>query len=103
MTQPVAPQTFDPDRRLAIVGLILSLVVPPVGAIVSSVVLIRARRARRVEPAAIGGFVIGIVGSLVFVAAVFYVMQVLAGTVGPCAELGPGTHQQGLFTYDCES
>ncbi|MBN9240153.1 MAG: hypothetical protein BGO97_10605 [Micrococcales bacterium 70-64] len=97
MTQPSA----ETGRRIAIVGLLLALVVPPAGAVLSSAVLIRARRTGRNDPAALAGIIIGTIGTLVFVAATWYVLQVLGGQVGACAELGPGTHQQGLFTYQC--
>jgi len=94
-------QTPDTSRRAAVVGLVLALVVPPAGAVLSSVVLIRARRTGRKEPAALAGIIIGTIGTLVFIAATLYVLQVLGGQIGACAELGPGTHQQGLFTYEC--
>ena len=97
-----AVQGSAPRDRTAVLGLILALVVPPAGVVLSSVAQIRARRTGRKEPAALAGIIIGIIGSIVFVAAVWYMLQVLAGTVGPCAELGPGVHQQGIYTYNCE-
>lgn len=88
-------------RQLAILGLVLSLTISVAGLVVSLVALIRARRAGRWEPAAIAGIVVGIIGIGVFFLALWYVVQLLEGQVGPCQGLEPGTYGEGRFTYEC--
>lgn len=90
-----------PGRRLGVVGLVLALTLSGVGIMVSVVALITSARAKRRNVPALAGIVLGTVGSLAFLAALWFIVQLLAGNIGPCAELGPGTHTDGLATYEC--
>ncbi len=90
-----------PGRRLAVVGLLLSLTVSVVGIAVSIVALVTSARAGFRNKTAIAGIVLGFMGLIAFAAALWFIVQFFAGNVGPCAELGPGTHEDGLVTYEC--
>lgn len=92
-----------PGRRLGVVGLVLALTVSVVGIVVSVVALITSARARRRNVPAVAGVIFGALGTLVFLAALWFIVQFFAGNIGPCAELGPGTHTDGLATYECGS
>lgn len=99
------PDTADteeyPGRRLGLIGLLLACTVNVVGLTVSTIALVRSARAGRRNPAAAGGIVIGALSTIVLVAVFYYVLGVLDGDVGVCADLGPGTHQEGMMTYTC--
>ncbi|MBX3100742.1 MAG: hypothetical protein KF761_14340 [Salinibacterium sp.] len=88
-------------RKLAILGLVLSLTISVAGLVVSVVALVKARRAGRWDPAAIAGIIVGVIGIGVFFLALWYVLQLLEGQVGPCQGLEPGTYGEGRFTYEC--
>lgn len=90
-----------PGRRLGIAGLVLALTVSVVGTVVSVVALIMSARAKRRNAPAVAGIVFGVLGTLAFLATLWFIVQFFAGNIGPCAELGPGTHTDGLATYDC--
>lgn len=99
----VTEQTAVPrsTRQLAILGLVLSLTISVAGLVVSIIALVQARRAGRWDPAAIAGIIVGIIGIGVFFLALWYVLQLLEGQVGPCQGLAPGTYGEGRFTYEC--
>lgn len=99
----VTEQTALPrgTRQLAILGLVLSLTISVAGLVVSIIALIRARRGGRWDPAAIAGIIVGVIGIGVFFLALWYVLQLLEGQVGPCQGLEPGTYGEGTFTYEC--
>jgi hypothetical protein len=99
--QPAASDDF-PGRKLGVIGLLLACTLNFVGLIVSLVALTISHRNGVRNPAAVAGIVIGAVATVVLVAATFYVVGVLDGDVGVCAELGPGVHEQGTMTYTCE-
>lgn len=90
-----------PGRRLGVIGLIFAMTVSVVGIVVSIVALITSMRAKRRNPAAVAGIVLGALGTVAFVFAFWFIVQFFAGNIGPCAELGPGTHSDGLATYEC--
>ena len=77
--QGYPPQGYYPPPRqgppvLAIVGLLLAFVVPPIGVIVSIVALVRARRGGNGRGLAIGGIVAGTITTLLGAAAVVAVI-----------------------------
>ncbi len=90
-----------PGRRLGIVGLVLSLTVSVVGVFVSAAALLQSARAKERNVPAVAGLVFGLLGTVAFVLALWFIVQFFAGNIGPCAELGPGTHKDGLATYEC--
>lgn len=90
-----------PGAKLAVAGLILSLTVSIVGLTVSIIALVVSLRARQRNPTAIAGIILGVLGTAVFFLALWYLMQLLTGQTGPCARLGPGTHGEGIMTFDC--
>ena len=96
-----ATDTHDSGSKLGALGLVLSLFAGPVGTVVSAVALVKSKRRGIVDPAATAGVSLGIITTLVFLVALWFIVQFFAGTIGPCAELGPGTHETGLVTYEC--
>ena len=96
-----ATDTRASDTKLGVLGLVLSLFAGPVGVVVSVVALVKSKRRGTNVPAAIAGVALGLFTTLVFGLALWLIVQFFAGTIGPCAELGPGTHETGLATYQC--
>lgn len=90
-----------PGKRLGVLGLIFALTVAVVGIVVSLVAVIRSARAGHRNIPALAGLVIGVLGTVVFFLAFWFIVQFFSGDIGPCAELGPGTHDEGLVTYEC--
>lgn len=99
------PETSDakfPGRQLGVVGLIFSCLLPIVGAVVSAIAWVASRRARQRNGPAIAGMVIGILGTVVFAAGVWYFFGFWEGNVGPCADRGSGVYEDGIYTYSCQ-
>lgn len=100
---PAAP--VSDGKTLGVVGVILAILIPLVGLIVSIVARGQSKRAGVPNGAATAGIVIsiilmvlGIILSIVFAvsgAALF------GGLAQVCAELGPGVHEVGGVTYTC--
>lgn len=97
---PLTPAPY-PGQRLGVVGLILGCLLGIVGVIVSLIALVLSLKSGNRNTAAVVGIVIGTLATAVLVAGTFYMVGVLDGNVGVCAELGPGPHTQGLMTYTC--
>lgn len=91
-----------PGKRLAVVGLVLALTMSVAGLVVSVIALIMSARHNHSNSTAVAGIVIGVIGSAVFGFALFFLIQFFSTIPDPCIELGPGTHQNGLITYECE-
>jgi len=99
-TDTEVPPEFA-GRKLGLIGLLLACTLSLVGLVVSLVALIVSVRNGRKNPAAIAGIIIGAIATVVVIAGTVYIVGVLDGTVGVCAELGPGEHKQGIMTYTC--
>lgn len=100
-TATATEATQYPGKKLGLLGLLLACTVSVVGLIVSCVALVISLRHGSRNPAAIGGIIIGILGTAVLVAGVFYFVGVLDGNVGVCADREPGVYEEGLMTYTC--
>ncbi len=96
-----AQVTETRTKSLATIGLLFSFFLGPVGLVICVIALFRSRRRGGSEPAAIAGVIVGALSSMVFIAAMWFIASFFSGQIGPCAELGPGTHEVGLVTYEC--
>lgn len=91
-----------PGKKLGILGLIMSCVIGAVGLVISSIALVVSLRARHRNAPALAGVIIGFLTTTALVLGIAYFASFWEGSVGPCAELGPGVHREGLITYSCE-
>lgn len=91
-----------PGKKLGVLGLILSCVLGVVGLIVSSIALVVSLGSRHRNTPALAGVIIGLLTTIALALGILYFYNFWEGNVGPCAELGPGLHRDGLFTYSCE-
>jgi len=90
-----------PGKRLGMVGLVLALTVSVAGLVVSVIALLISARHKHANSTAVAGIIFGVIGSAVFGFALFFLIQFFSTVTDPCIELGPGTHQDGLITYEC--
>lgn len=99
---PVPTVNDYAGKKLGILGLILSCAFGAVGLIVSSIALAISARAHRRNVPALWGIVIGLLTTVAFIIGMWYFLNFWEGNTGPCAELGPGVHRDGLVTYSCD-
>jgi hypothetical protein len=95
------PTGEDPGRTLGIVGLILSFFTALIGLIVSAIGLSKSRKAGFKNTPALIGVIIGAIGTVAVVIGIIVAVSVVGAAAAKCAELGPGTHQEGGVTYRC--
>lgn len=99
----VAPTDLEfPGKKLGVLGLILSCVLGAAGLLISVIALAASVRAGHRNSAAVAGIIIGFLTTTALVLGIVYFTSFWEGSVGPCAELGPGIHRDGLVTYSCE-
>lgn len=94
-----APQV--PGRGLAIAGLILAILTPPIGLILSIVALVKLRRNGGRTGAAIAGIVIGALFTIGMIIGAVTLISVMSQLFSVCANLGPGVWEVGGMTYTC--
>lgn len=103
-TVDLAPATV-PGRGLAIAAFVLAFVVPPVGAILGIVALVKLRKNGGKQGLAIAAIVLGAlftIGWIIFAVAMTAVLAGAVGLVAACAELGPGVWDIDGTTITCE-
>jgi hypothetical protein len=104
-TPPGAPyqQTGaeDPGKTLGIVGLILSFFTALIGLIVSAIALSKSKKAGFKNTPALVGVIIGAIGTVIAIILIISTIALAGAAANKCAELGPGTHQEGGVTYTC--
>jgi hypothetical protein len=90
-----------PGRTLGIVGLILAFVASPIGLVLSIIAMVQSKKAGAKNGFALAGIIIGVLGTIIIIAAIIGAIS-LAGAFGElCAELGSGVHEQGNTTITC--
>lgn len=90
-----------PGRGLAIAGLVLAVVAPLIGLILSLVAAARLRRAGAPQGLAVAGIVIGAVLTIVGIIVGVTAWATLSNLLSLCAELGPGVWDVDGVTYTC--
>ncbi|WP_145978679.1 hypothetical protein [Granulicoccus phenolivorans] len=91
----------DPGKTMGLVGLILAIVIPLVGLIVSIIARGKSKAAGFKNTLATVGIIIGAVFLLGQIIGGIVMGVSLGGIAAKCAELGPGTHVVGGVTYTC--
>lgn len=91
----------DPGKTMGLVGLILAIVIPLVGLIVSIIARGKSKAAGFKNTLATAGIVVGALLLLGQMIAGIVMGVSLAGVAAKCAELGPGVHVEGGVTYTC--
>ncbi|MFT4306078.1 MAG: hypothetical protein QM604_04215 [Microbacterium sp.] len=84
---PVAPPALPlPGRALGVAGFVLSLLAAfaPVGLVLSLVAFVQGRRARRTNGLALGGVILGAVGTVVLIVVAVASVVTLAGQTELC-------------------
>lgn len=100
---PVAPPA-TPGKGLAIVGFVLAFLIPPVGAIISIIALVKLNKSGGSKGLAIAGIILGVlftIGWIIFAIAMAALIAGAAGLIGMCAELGPGVWDVDGTTITC--
>jgi uncharacterized membrane protein len=109
MTQPppgyYTPVPSPPGRTLGLIGLILAIVAPLVGLVVSIVARSQSQQAGLPNPMARAGIIVSVVllvlGTVLLVAAGLGGFALFKGIFDMCQQLGPGVHQVNGVTYTC--
>lgn len=101
-----APQAIgeDPGKTLAIIGLVVTLMVPLaglIGIILSAVARRKSRKAGHKNTLALAGIIIGIIVTLCEILVTALIVMTFAHLITTCAELGPGVYKQGATTITC--
>ena len=98
---PAAGARPAPGRGLAIAGLVLAVVAPLIGLIVSLVAAAKLRRAGAPKGVAVAGIIIGAVLTVVGIVVGIVVGVTFSNLLALCAELGPGVWDVDGVTYTC--
>ena len=105
--QPVAhsmPETNNgdyPGKTLGVVGIILAIIMPIVGLIISIIAHKQSKKAGHTNAIAKAGIIVGSILTALGIIASIIMIIVLVPVFQKCNELGPGVHQQGNVTYTC--
>jgi hypothetical protein len=106
MTTPApAPAPVSDGKTLGIVGVVLAILLPLIGLIVSIVARGQSKRAGVSNTPATAGIVISII--LIVLGIIFAIIFAVAGAsifgnlAQICATYGPGVHEIGGVTYTC--
>ncbi|RJT95230.1 DUF4190 domain-containing protein [Arthrobacter frigidicola] len=86
----------NPGRTLGIVGLILAVVVAPVGLILSIVALVKSKKAGMGNGLAVAGIIVGALFTILLVLAILLLVAAapFIGEVAEfCEQAGPGLHE----------
>ncbi|PRB16014.1 DUF4190 domain-containing protein [Microbacterium sp. MYb62] len=95
------PTPTPPGRVLSIVGLVLAVLVAPVGLIISIVAAVKLSKAKEPKGLAIAGIIVGALITIFWIVVLIIVFTLLAAVIGMCAELGPGVWQVDGVNYRC--
>ncbi|GAB4084245.1 hypothetical protein GCM10028784_08750 [Myceligenerans cantabricum] len=110
---PQAPQSYgqpmagaeDPGKTMGVVGLVLAILLPLVGLIVSIIARNKSKEAGFQNGMAKAGIIVSIVLMALGIIVGVVVGIVGAGAIGQlaevCADLGPGDHVVDGVTYNC--
>jgi heme/copper-type cytochrome/quinol oxidase subunit 2 len=108
MTQSVPNQPYtqqpvgeDPGKTMGIVGLVLAFVASVIGLIVSAIAYNKSKKAGFKNTPALVGIIIGALSTLITIIVIIVSVASFSALMNKCAELGPGTHQEGGVTYTC--
>ncbi|ARJ06469.1 hypothetical protein GCM10010988_17240 [Cnuibacter physcomitrellae] len=99
------PGTDFPGKTLGIVGLILAILIPLVGLILSIVARVQSKKAGYKNTLATAGIIVGAV--LIALYIILWIVIAIAaasaigGAVEMCQQLGPGTWEINGVTYTC--
>jgi len=86
---------------LSIVGLILAIVVAPVGLVISIVAAVKLGKAGQPKGLAIAGIIVGALITIFWIVVLILAFAVLAALIGMCGDLGPGVWEVDGVTYRC--
>lgn len=104
---PAAPGTAPvvPGKGLGIAGLVLAIVLPLIGLIVSIIAKAKSKKAGVKNTPATAGIIVGAiltaVGIIVAIIIVAVSASLVGGVVEMCGELGPGVWEVDGVTYTC--
>lgn len=102
---PAPAGTDYPGKTMGIVGLILAIILPLIGFIVSLIANGQSKKAGFKNGPAKAGIIVGIIltvlGIIVGIMAFGSMAALFGGLAAVCAELGPGVHEVGGATYTC--
>ena len=102
---PAPAGTDFPGKTMGIVGLILAIIFPLIGLIVSIIANGQSKKAGYKNGVAKAGIIVGAIltalGILVLILSLGSLGAIFGGLAAVCAELGPGVHTVGGATYTC--
>lgn len=103
---PTRPAQVDPSNfLLSIVALIFAFAIPFVGAILGAVAMRQSSRAGQPNSIAKVSFVLGLVFTILIVAAIVVMVVFSVGLFSElanvCGQFGNGTHEYNGVTYTC--
>ena len=90
-----------PGKGLAIAGLILAIVAPLVGFILSIVARSKLKKAGAPTGMATAGIVIGAILTVVWIIIIGFGVAAIIAVASMCGQLGPGVWESGGVTYTC--
>jgi hypothetical protein len=95
------PGTDFPGKTLGIVGLILAILIPLVGLILSIVARVQSKKAGYKNSLATAGIIVGAVLIAIYIIIWIIAAIAIAGVVAQCGDLGPGVHYVNGVTITC--
>lgn len=98
--QYAAAPPATPGKGLAIAGLILAILVPIVGLIISIIAAVKLKKSGGIG-LAVAGIIIGALFSIGWIVGIGVAMSAIGGVVAACAQLGPGVWEVNGVTYTC--
>ncbi len=107
MTEIITPHSsttttgVNPGKKLGIIGLILAFPFQIIGLIVSIVALRKSKKAGFKNPAAIGGIVVGLLGTLTLAIIITVAVVTVSASASFCAENGDGVFENNGVTITC--
>lgn len=105
--QPLAPQAPAPvappapGKGLAITGLVLAFLLPPIGLILSIVAGVKLKKAAAPKGMAVAGIIVGALFTVLEIIVVIAMISVFSSLFSMCTELGPGVWEVSGTTYTC--
>jgi len=98
---PLAPATY-PGKTLGIVGLVLAILAPIVGLIISIIARSQSKAAGFKNTPAKAGIIVGIILTVLYIVIIVASVALTAAAFNSaCAELGSGTFESGTTTITC--
>jgi ABC-type thiamin/hydroxymethylpyrimidine transport system permease subunit len=103
--QPAAPGETYPGKGLGIAGIILAILLPLIGLIVSLIANSQSKKAGYKNGPAKAGIIVGIILTVLGIIGGIMIAvggaALFGGVVQACVDLGPGVHEVGGITYTC--